>query len=51
MALFCDFENVALGMRDAKYDAFDIQKSQHPLSHPNPGVPRPAMTDMCVMAR
>jgi uncharacterized protein (TIGR00288 family) len=26
MALFCDFENVALGVRDEKYDAFDIQK-------------------------
>ena len=26
MALFCDFENVALGVRDAKYDAFNIQK-------------------------
>ncbi|GJM08157.1 MAG: hypothetical protein DHS20C11_04330 [Lysobacteraceae bacterium] len=26
MALFCDFENVALGVRDAKYDAFDIGK-------------------------
>ena len=26
MALFCDFENVALGVRDAKYNAFDIQK-------------------------
>lgn len=26
MALFCDFENVALGVRDAKYSAFDIQK-------------------------
>lgn len=26
MALFCDFENVALGVRDAKYDAFDIKK-------------------------
>ena len=25
MALFCDFENVALGVRDAKYAAFDIQ--------------------------
>ena len=25
MALFCDFENVALGVRDARYDAFDIQ--------------------------
>jgi uncharacterized protein (TIGR00288 family) len=24
MALFCDFENVALGVRDAKYDKFDI---------------------------
>ena len=26
MALFCDFENVALGVRDAKYAAFDIQR-------------------------
>jgi len=26
MALFCDFENVALGVRDAKYSSFDIQK-------------------------
>jgi len=26
MALFCDFENVALGVRDAKYKAFEIQK-------------------------
>lgn len=26
MAVFCDFENVALGVRDAKYSAFDIQK-------------------------
>ena len=26
MAMFCDFENVALGVRDAKYAAFDIQK-------------------------
>ena len=26
MALFCDFENVALGVHDAKYAAFDIQK-------------------------
>jgi uncharacterized protein (TIGR00288 family) len=25
MALFCDFENVALGVRDAKYEAFDIK--------------------------
>ena len=24
MALFCDFENVALGVRDAKYADFDI---------------------------
>jgi uncharacterized protein (TIGR00288 family) len=24
MALFCDFENVALGVRDAKYSSFDI---------------------------
>jgi uncharacterized protein (TIGR00288 family) len=26
MALFCDFENVALGVRDAKFSAFDIKK-------------------------
>jgi len=26
MALFCDFENVALGVRDAKYAQFDITK-------------------------
>lgn len=26
MALFCDFENVALGVRDANYSAFSIQK-------------------------
>jgi uncharacterized LabA/DUF88 family protein len=25
MALFCDFENVALGVRDAKYEEFDIK--------------------------
>jgi uncharacterized protein (TIGR00288 family) len=26
MAVFCDFENVALGVRDAKYDDFDMAK-------------------------
>jgi uncharacterized protein (TIGR00288 family) len=26
MALFCDFENVALGVQDAKYEKFDIGK-------------------------
>jgi len=26
MALFCDFENVALGVRDANYEKFDISK-------------------------
>lgn len=26
MALFCDFENIALGVRDAKYEKFDINK-------------------------
>ncbi len=26
LALFCDFENMALGVRDAKYSAFEIQK-------------------------
>src|SRR6478736_1513261 len=25
MAVFCDFENVALGVRDAKYEKFDIR--------------------------
>ena len=25
LALFCDFENIALGVRDAKYDRFDIR--------------------------
>ena len=25
LALFCDFENIALGVGDAKYDKFDIQ--------------------------
>ncbi|HYJ19113.1 MAG TPA: NYN domain-containing protein, partial [Burkholderiales bacterium] len=26
MAVFCDFENVALGVREMKYDRFDIKK-------------------------
>jgi uncharacterized protein (TIGR00288 family) len=26
MAVFCDFENIALGVRDAKYDRFDMKK-------------------------
>src|SRR5688500_10376012 len=26
MALFCDFENIALGVRDAKFEKFDIKK-------------------------
>jgi uncharacterized protein (TIGR00288 family) len=26
MALFCDFENIALGVRDAKYPPFDVKK-------------------------
>ena len=26
MAVFCDFENVALGVEDARYAAFDIKK-------------------------
>jgi uncharacterized LabA/DUF88 family protein len=26
MAVFCDFENIALGVQDAKYDRFDIGK-------------------------
>ncbi|MCJ8499100.1 NYN domain-containing protein [Desulfatitalea alkaliphila] len=26
LAVFCDFENIALGVRDARYDQFDIDK-------------------------
>ena len=26
MAVFCDFENIALGVREAKYDRFDMKK-------------------------
>jgi hypothetical protein len=26
LAVFCDFENVALGVREAKYDRFDIAR-------------------------
>src|SRR5437667_12401312 len=26
LAVFCDFENVALGVREAKYDRFDMEK-------------------------
>jgi uncharacterized protein (TIGR00288 family) len=26
MAVFCDFENIALGVRDAKYDDFDMKR-------------------------
>ena len=26
LALFCDFENIALGVRDARYDKFDISR-------------------------
>ena len=26
LALFCDFENVAIGVRDSKYAQFDIVK-------------------------
>jgi uncharacterized protein (TIGR00288 family) len=26
MALFCDFENIALGVRDARYEKFDIKR-------------------------
>ncbi len=25
IAIYCDFENVAIGVRDAKYDAFDVE--------------------------
>ena len=26
MAVFCDFENLALGVREAKYERFDMKK-------------------------
>ncbi|MEX0960117.1 MAG: NYN domain-containing protein, partial [Burkholderiales bacterium] len=26
MAVFCDFENVAIGVREAKYQKFDVKK-------------------------
>ena len=26
LALFCDFENIALGVRDAQYSRFDIEE-------------------------
>ena len=26
IAVFCDFENLAIGVRDAKYDKFDMNK-------------------------
>ena len=26
LAVFCDFENIALGVQDAKYEKFDIRK-------------------------
>ena len=26
MAVFCDFENIALGVRDDKFEKFDIKK-------------------------
>jgi uncharacterized LabA/DUF88 family protein len=26
IAVFCDFENIALGVRDARYDRFDMRK-------------------------
>jgi len=26
LALFCDFENIALGVRDARYARFDIEE-------------------------
>ena len=26
MAVYCDFENIALGVRDANYDKLDIEK-------------------------
>jgi uncharacterized protein (TIGR00288 family) len=45
MALFCDFENVALGVRDAKYAKFDISKVLERLLHKGSIVVKKAYCD------
>ena len=45
MALFCDFENVALGVRDARYDRFDIKRVLERLLLKGPIVVKKAYCD------
>ena len=45
MALFCDFENVALGVRDANYDKFDIKRVLERLLLKGPIVVKKAYCD------
>ncbi len=45
MAVFCDFENVALGVRDAKYDRFDIGRVLERLLLKGPIVVKKAYCD------
>jgi uncharacterized protein (TIGR00288 family) len=45
MAVFCDFENVALGVRDAKYERFDIKRVLERLLLKGPIVVKKAYCD------
>jgi uncharacterized LabA/DUF88 family protein len=45
LAVFCDFENVALGVRDAKYDQFDIRRVLERLLLKGPIVVKKAYCD------
>jgi uncharacterized protein (TIGR00288 family) len=45
MAVFCDFENVALGVRDARYDKFDIKRVLERLLLKGPIVVKKAYCD------
>lgn len=45
MAVFCDFENVALGVRDAKYNRFDIKRVLERLLLKGPIVVKKAYCD------
>jgi len=45
MAVFCDFENIALGVRDARYDKFDIKRVLERLLLKGPIVVKKAYCD------
>jgi uncharacterized protein (TIGR00288 family) len=45
LAVFCDFENVALGVRDARYDRFDIRRVLERLLLKGPIVVKKAYCD------